>query len=169
MTAARTAVPCCRAFALLALTVCGFATYDSELPTRGNGTSSSSPSSESPGSHTNSSKDEVDNKNASFVFVDAPAGRIRGKLQTIASSRRNGDSGADVHVRAFLGIPFAEPPVGERRFASPVPLRRLSAGDIGHYDATNLAPVRVFLARVWPQSVPRPPSEFEAILLAVCV
>ena len=44
-----------------------------------------------------------------YIEVDTSAGRVRG-------FRREGSV-------AFLGIPFAEPPVGELRFAAPVPHR----------------------------------------------
>lgn len=50
---------------------------------------------------------------ARFVETDIRAGRVRG--------RRRDDGSI-----AFLGIPFAEPPVGELRFAAPVPHGRWS-------------------------------------------
>ncbi|KRA38490.1 MULTISPECIES: carboxylesterase/lipase family protein [unclassified Nocardioides] len=46
------------------------------------------------------------------IEVTTSAGRVRGAWRT----SRAGDRSA-----AFLGIPFAEPPVGELRFAAPVP------------------------------------------------
>ena len=47
------------------------------------------------------------------VEVETPKGRVRGVWRGIPSS----------HARsaAFLGIPFAQPPVGDLRFAAPVP------------------------------------------------
>ncbi|WP_344819077.1 carboxylesterase/lipase family protein [Microbacterium soli] len=48
------------------------------------------------------------------VEVQTSAGRVRGRW------RPTGESGRAASA-AFLGIPFAEPPVGELRFAAPVP------------------------------------------------
>ena len=49
-----------------------------------------------------------------LVEVDTLAGRVRGRWRADAAGNRSA---------AFLGIPFAEPPVGELRFAAPVPHR----------------------------------------------
>ncbi|WP_159603275.1 carboxylesterase/lipase family protein [Agromyces humi] len=46
--------------------------------------------------------------------VDTVTGRVRGRWRTDAAGNRSA---------AFLGIPFAEAPVGEHRFAAPVPRR----------------------------------------------
>jgi len=48
-----------------------------------------------------------------FVEVDTTAGRVRGSWR--------GEPGEASASAAFLGIPFAEAPVGELRFAAPVP------------------------------------------------
>lgn len=50
-----------------------------------------------------------------YVEVETQAGRVRG------SWRPTTGEGANERSAAFLGIPFAEPPVGELRFAAPVP------------------------------------------------
>jgi para-nitrobenzyl esterase len=54
--------------------------------------------------------------------VNAPAGKMRGTLEG--------------GMRLFLGIPFAEPPVGERRWQPPVPLPRWE----GVREATEFGP-----------------------------
>ncbi|MFJ4046253.1 carboxylesterase/lipase family protein [Microbacterium sp. NPDC089987] len=50
-----------------------------------------------------------------LVEVQTAAGRVRGRWRPTTGSTGNPRSAA------FLGIPFAEPPVGELRFAAPVP------------------------------------------------
>lgn len=52
-----------------------------------------------------------------FVEVDTAAGRVRGRWRPTTGGRGNPRSAA------FLGIPFAEPPIGELRFQAPVPKR----------------------------------------------
>ncbi|MGH3703460.1 MAG: carboxylesterase/lipase family protein [Agromyces sp.] len=65
-----------------------------------------------------------------FVEVDTLAGRVRGRWRPTTGGR-----GAD-RSAAFLGIPFAEAPVGELRFAAPVP----KAPWAGVLDALEFAP-----------------------------
>ncbi|WP_223622541.1 carboxylesterase/lipase family protein [Microbacterium sp. EST19A] len=65
-----------------------------------------------------------------FVEVTTVAGRVRGRWRPTTGCRGNQRSAA------FLGIPFAEPPVGERRFQAPVP----KAPWAGVRDALEFAP-----------------------------
>ncbi len=65
---------------------------------------------------------------ATLVEVDTRAGRVRGAWR--------GDPGEPGASAAFLGIPFAEAPVGELRFAAPVPHRAWE----GVRDAIEYAP-----------------------------
>ena len=53
-------------------------------------------------------------RTATHIEVDTRAGRVRGRWRADAAGHRSA---------AFLGIPFAQPPVGELRFAAPVPHR----------------------------------------------
>lgn len=50
-----------------------------------------------------------------FVEVDTAAGRVRGRWRPTTGGR------GEPRSAAFLGIPFAEPPIGPLRFAAPVP------------------------------------------------
>lgn len=52
---------------------------------------------------------------ATYALVDTRAGQVRGVWR--------GEPGSSDRSAAFFGIPFAEPPVGELRFAAPVPHR----------------------------------------------
>lgn len=54
--------------------------------------------------------------------VETPLGTVTGLV----------DSSADVPVEVFLGIPYAKPPVDERRFRLPEPF-----GKFGHLNATK--------------------------------
>ena len=56
----------------------------------------------------------TDTETQTLVEVDTRAGRVRGAWRDIA--------GSETRSAAFLGIPFAKPPVGELRFAAPVPV-----------------------------------------------
>ena len=49
------------------------------------------------------------------VSVAAPVGEIVGKIETITFD------GRQYNVKEFFGIPYAEPPIGHRRFRKPVP------------------------------------------------
>ncbi|WP_394554856.1 carboxylesterase/lipase family protein [Agromyces sp. MMS24-JH15] len=49
-----------------------------------------------------------------YIEVDTGAGRVRGAWRDLP--------GSSARSAAFLGIPFAEPPVGDLRFAAPVPV-----------------------------------------------
>lgn len=53
--------------------------------------------------------------NTEYVEVETQAGRVRGRWRATTGS------GEHARSAAFLGIPFAEAPVGELRFAAPVP------------------------------------------------
>ena len=55
-----------------------------------------------------------DTDTPTLVEVDTRAGRVRGAWREIP--------GSEARSAAFLGIPFAKPPVGELRFAAPVPV-----------------------------------------------
>ena len=72
-------------------------------------------------------------------MIDSPVvrleqGALRGVWRETARRSPNGDGFA--RSAAFLGIPFAEAPIGEHRFGSPVP----AAGWDGVRDATTFGP-----------------------------
>jgi len=56
----------------------------------------------------------TDTDTLTLVEVDTRVGRVRGAWRDIP--------GSEARSAAFLGIPFAKPPVGELRFAAPVPV-----------------------------------------------
>ncbi|XP_003740670.1 cholinesterase [Galendromus occidentalis] len=58
--------------------------------------------------------------------VEGEVGRISGKIDKIL----------DTEIEAFLGIPYAKPPLGELRFAKPQPF-----GSVGNFQATELPPL----------------------------
>ena len=55
-------------------------------------------------------------------MIHTPLGNLRGTVEN--------------NIRVFRGVPFAEPPVGERRFRAPVPKQAWS----GVRDATQFPP-----------------------------
>ncbi|SFR68463.1 para-nitrobenzyl esterase [Agromyces sp. CF514] len=72
-----------------------------------------------------------------FVEVDTLAGRVRGRWRPTIRSEGDATGGRGAErSAAFLGIPFAEAPVGELRFAAPVP----KAPWAGVLDALEFAP-----------------------------
>ena len=58
-----------------------------------------------------------------MVVVKTSLGDIRGRAVSVSL----GDQTA-VTVDQYLGVPFAVPPVGQLRFADPVPLSRMPLG-----------------------------------------
>ncbi|WP_419804724.1 carboxylesterase/lipase family protein [Terriglobus sp.] len=64
------------------------------------------------------------------TMVHTPLGNLRGTVEN--------------NIRVFRGVPFAEPPVGERRFRAPVPKQ----GWTGVHDATQ------FAAEAWQTMTP---------------
>ena len=68
----------------------------------------------------------------SVAIVRAQSGQVFGKIETLPLSKLR---------HAYLGIPYAEPPVGESRFAAPKPAKRLSGiRNTTEYGATCLQP-----------------------------
>ncbi len=51
-----------------------------------------------------------------FVDVETNAGKVRGRWRATTGK------GANARSAAFLGIPFAQPPIGDLRFKAPVPV-----------------------------------------------
>ena len=60
-----------------------------------------------------------------MVVVKTSVGDIRGRIVSVPLNDT-----ADVTVDQYLGIPFAVPPVGQLRYADPVPLDRLPSGSL---------------------------------------
>ena len=54
------------------------------------------------------------------VTVSSPVGDIVGKIETVTFD------GQQYNVKEFLGIPYAEPPLGDKRFTKPVPKANFS-------------------------------------------
>jgi len=68
------------------------------------------------------------------VVVKTSVGEVRGRVVSASFGHVT-----DVTVDQYLGIPFAVPPVGQLRYADPVPLDRLPSG--------TLTPLRGLLGR----------------------
>lgn len=85
--------------------------------------------------------------------VDYAQGTVRGLWR---------DTGGAPYARsaAFLGLPFAEPPVGERRFGAPVP----AAGWDGTRDATAYGPTAQRRSFAEVTAIPEPSIPGEATL-----
>ena len=60
-----------------------------------------------------------------MVSVKTSLGVIRGRAVSVPHADLTG-----ITVHQYLGIPFAVPPVGQLRFADPVPLDRLPSGTL---------------------------------------
>ena len=59
------------------------------------------------------------------MVVSTSVGDIRGHIVSVPL-----DNKPPVTVDQYLGIPFAAPPVGQLRFADPVPMDRLPSGTL---------------------------------------
>jgi len=59
------------------------------------------------------------------VVTKTSVGDIRGRVVSAALGDITG-----VTVDQYLGVPFAAPPIGQLRFADPVPLDRLPSGTL---------------------------------------
>ena len=58
----------------------------------------------------------------------------------------------DITVDEYLGVPFAVPPVGQLRYADPVPLDRLPSGKLGKVTGAD-TPRDTLAPYSWPRSV----------------
>jgi len=68
--------------------------------------------------------------------VKTSLGDIRGRVVAAPQGDR---TGVRATVDEYLGIPFAVPPLGQLRFADPVPLDRLPSGTLTpHLHFTSL-------------------------------
>lgn len=73
-----------------------------------------------------------------FLAVLAAAGVAFGQTVTIANGTVQGGKCPQADINFFLSIPYAEPPVGDLRFAAP---KTYNHSFNGTYNATNAAPV----------------------------
>jgi len=80
------------------------------------------------------SSDSSDDDDDNVVVVKTSVGEVRGRVVSASFGHVT-----DVTVDQYLGIPFAVPPVGQLRYADPVPLDRLPSG--------TLTPLRGLLGR----------------------
>jgi len=69
---------------------------------------------------------------ADVVVVKTSVGDVRGRVVSAPFGHVTG-----VTVDQYLGIPFAVPPVGQLRYADPVPLDRLPSGTRPAADALS--------------------------------
>ncbi len=83
----------------------------------------------------------VDNNNDE-VIIKLLSGSLKGKKLTLFSST----------IYAFLGIPYAEPPVGELRFASPEPVKPWNGGVKNVLDFKPICPQIMFPQELIPMS-----------------
>ena len=68
-------------------------------------------------------------QNSSFPVVNTTNGQVRGRLISLNSSYQEVNSGSPnvaFQVNAWFGIPYAEKPIGDLRFARPVPVKSWS-------------------------------------------
>ena len=63
------------------------------------------------------------------VIVELSSGKIRGRIESVVNGK---------YSRQFRGIPYAEAPVGNRRFAPPEPVQ---TSWVGVRDATEFASI----------------------------
>ena len=82
--------------------------------------------------------------NKNTVSIDTNVGRITGKIEEVTFD------GKKIQVTEFLGIPFAEPPLGQLRFARPVKKENLTSP----YNATEFGPGCLQVKNLIPGRVP---------------
>jgi len=71
------------------------------------------------------SSDSSDDDDDNVVVVKTSVGEVRGRVVSASFGHVT-----DVTVDQYLGIPFAVPPVGQLRYADPIPLDRLPSGTL---------------------------------------